>query len=256
MKGKIFQNISEIKNDLRKNSPAVLYKYRDWACLNHRKILKENEIWLAHPKTLNDDMDIRVPLKFNYEEIESPLFLEKLKKYAVQYNWYPQLNPESREFSVACENKVDEIKQNPIQYFKRSYRSVYNSDAYDCIGVLSLTKNPLSRTMWAHYANNSKGFCVGFDTVGIFAEIMPISFYQVDYVSEAMDWSFLNAENENLFEWFYIKHSDWSSEEEYRFITPDITNNERARKFKKSIIKEVLVGAYTMIITCMILSKN
>ncbi|SRR6266498_481015 len=243
MKEKIFENISEIKNDLRRNSPNILYKYRDWDCLNHRVILTKNEIWLAHPKTLNDDMDIRVPLRFNYEEINSPLFLPKLKKYAVQHNWYPQLNQESREFRVACENKLDQIKQNPIQYFKDSYRSVYKSDAYDCIGVLSLTKNPLSRTMWAHYANNSKGFCVGFGTIEIFEDIMPISFYRVDYVSEPMFWSFLNAENENLFEWFYIKHSDWSTEEEYRFITLDISNNKRVRKFRKSIIKEILVGA-------------
>src|SRR6266540_2066597 len=191
MKEKIFENISEIKNDLRRNSPNILYKYRDWDCLNHRVILTKNEIWLAHPKTLNDDMDIRVPLRFNYEEINSPLFLPKLKKYAVQHNWYPQLNQESREFRVACENKLDQIKQNPIQYFKDSYRSVY----------------------------------------------------KVDYVSEPMFWSFLNAENENLFEWFYIKHSDWSTEEEYRFITLDISNNKRVRKFRKSIIKEILVGA-------------
>jgi len=170
------------------------------------------------------------------------LFFEKLKDYALKENWYPNLDQNSSDFLTACGNRLDEIKRNPIQYFKRTSEYVYNSDVFDCIGVLSLTTNPLSRTMWAHYGNNSKGFCIGFDTINIFKDIMPINFGKVDYICEAMNWSFLNAERENLVKWLYKKHIDWSSEKEYRFITSDINENNRTRKFNASAIKEILVG--------------
>ena len=74
-----FANFVEIENSLRKNYPPLLYKYRDWSCEFHKKIITENEIWFAHPKTLNDDFDIRLPYKFNYEEIYTPQFFKKRK---------------------------------------------------------------------------------------------------------------------------------------------------------------------------------
>jgi hypothetical protein len=33
----------------------------------------------------------------------------------------------------------------------------------DNVGVLSLTTNPTNGVMWAHYADQSKGVCVGID---------------------------------------------------------------------------------------------
>ena len=61
----IFEDISEIEDSV-KNDVPILYKYRDWPCIWHQDILTKKEIWLSHPKSLNDDLDIRVPYKFNY----------------------------------------------------------------------------------------------------------------------------------------------------------------------------------------------
>ncbi len=239
-----FVSFSEIEDRLKTEFPPVLYKYRDWNCSDHRKMISNTEVWLAHPKSLNDDMDIRVPLKFNYDEIHSSLFFDKLKKYAEQHNWFENLIPGSNDFFIACENKLEEIKENPIEYFKQTYNLVYNSELYDSIGIFSLTQNPLSRTMWAHYGNNSKGFCVGFNTAELFKDIMPISFRKVEYVNEPMAWSFVNAEREKFSESFYLKHTDWLNESEYRFNTPDIEKNQRVRKFRPTTIKEIFVGAF------------
>ena len=76
----LFDNFDELEESIRNNAPRVIYKYRgDWNNDYHREIVTKQTIWFAGPKELNDEYDIRTPIRFDAREIEHPLFLEKLK---------------------------------------------------------------------------------------------------------------------------------------------------------------------------------
>ena len=46
-------------------SLKIVYKYRDWKNPFHKKILQENEIYLAAPKDFNDQFDCRISSNFS-----------------------------------------------------------------------------------------------------------------------------------------------------------------------------------------------
>jgi hypothetical protein len=43
----------------------VLYKYRNWTDENHKKMLKENELFFASPRSFNDPFDCKIPVNFS-----------------------------------------------------------------------------------------------------------------------------------------------------------------------------------------------
>lgn len=230
----------EIAADIRKNAPIILFKYRDWKVDTHKAILTENKIWFAHPKELNDPYDIRIPVRFNYDEVNHPLFLEKLRLISIQeLNW---LSPGSREIRILTENRLKLIKEYPEKYFEENYLVLRESKVYDGVGVFSLTKNELNETMWAHYGNNSKGFCIGFNTVELCRNIIT-SFGPVRYEDNPPVYSFIKEWNENEFDNSFFKHSKWSHEEEFRLITYGINNSEeRLKEIPEKTIEEIVLG--------------
>jgi len=87
-------------------------------------------------------------------------------------------------------------------------------------GILSLTTNWQNLPMWAHYANNAKGFVVIFeslkqaftgDKTGVLNEVQEVSYSDV---FEGM--TFKPSSQRNL---FFCKFNDWSYEREVRVIS-------------------------------------
>ena len=238
---KIYENVQEAETAIRRNMPPILYKYRDWSNLYHQQLLTEHTLWLAAPKELNDPHDIRVPLNFNPEEVDHPLFMEKLREQQKVIN--PLLNPSSREFYTLCENQLDIIKANPIKWFQSNYAAIRESSIYDCFGVLSLTNQPLQATMWAHYTGTSaRGFCIGWDTVELARTLSDCALYKVHYQQEPLIHSFLTISLEQEILKQCTKNLKWSYEEEYRFVTPCIEHpSDRIKNFPPSSVREIFL---------------
>ena len=87
--------------------------------------------------------------------------------------------------------------------------------------ILSLTENCFSPCMWAHYTYENNGVCIGYWKKDVIAEAQKIK-----YVDQAVstpndseygttDQSVLNNEVYNS---FFYKHSDWSYEKEWRIV--------------------------------------
>jgi hypothetical protein len=77
-----FENFEEVENNVIKEAPKIVYKYRaDWNNQYHRELITEKKLWFAPPRELNDPFDIRIQLKFSADEINNPIFFEKLKKH-------------------------------------------------------------------------------------------------------------------------------------------------------------------------------
>jgi hypothetical protein len=88
------------------------------------------------------------------------------------------------------------------------------------VGILSLTERYDSFPMWAHYANNARGFVVQIENLG-----EPFSgdttgslnvLKKVDYQKEFVGMTFDPTTQDDL---FFSKLEDWSYEKEWRVVT-------------------------------------
>lgn len=234
----IYKKFEQVEDSIRRNTPATLYKYRDWDNKFNRQTLTENTLWLAHPKDLNDPYDIRVPVTFDVSEIEHPAFYREFRKYGKVA--FAGRARNSQELEILLQNKLCRIKEDPATFFEANVHSMRNSNLFDGIGVLSLSAECMNPAMWAYYGSNSHGFCMGFDTIELLRDRL-WSFGPCKYSDEPIRLSLINPpdrKNE-----LFLKSTTWSQEREYRCIELSIkTSADRAIKFNKSILKEVLLG--------------
>lgn len=237
---KTYQDLGGIEGEVLVKSPPIICKYRDRSNQYHKEMLIGTAIWFAHPKTLNDPYDIRTPVRFDYSEIEHPLFFEKLKSIALIR--HPEISPNTRDFMVICENQMDIIRVNPVQYFEANALAVRAGSSYDSIGIISFSQNELDEAMWAHYGNNGQGFCIGFDTVKL-CKALQCGFGFVNYQAQPPLHSFIANDKDNQMDLMFLKHPKWSNEKEYRFFTARISSDKDREVFlAPDMIVEVVLG--------------
>lgn len=232
---RVYNSFDEIRAEVREATPEVVYKYRSWTDPYHKNMLLQRQVWLAHPNTLNDPHDLRSPITFDVQEIESAEFYQKLFDSAPQYN--PHLTTEE-EYHTACKQQLDLIRQDPNEHFQSTYANWLTGSHYDQYGLFSTSLNGLDNTMWAHYGDNHQGYCIGFNTLAL-AESMNCGFGFVEYSDNALPFSFINPHDDNE---LYVKATNWSYEQEFRFITLRIGERERAHNFDEGIISEIILG--------------
>ncbi len=104
--------------------------------------------------------------------------------------------------------------------------------------VFSVSDTCFSPQMWAYYAGNYNGICIGFYTENNFARLSPVIYRNTRYRycthllnSSEIDKVFY----ENLF----VKHKDWSSENEWRLIQK---SNQKYITFSDSEIACIIIG--------------
>lgn len=236
----IFNDFNDVADEVTRNVPSVTYKFRDWNLDIHKSVLEKSLIWLSHPNTLNDPYDIRLPVRFNFDEVNNPLFFEKLK--LVGREFYYWLSPDSRDFKVLIQKRFEEIKKNPKKYFEDNYRQLRDSNVYDVVGVFSLCKNFENETMWANYANNAEGFCIGYNTK-LLLQHLNLNFGHVIYNDIPPLHSLLKRPDLDSMDQLYQKHTKWSNEDEFRLITSNINQDkDRLKVIPEIILEEVILG--------------
>jgi len=150
-------------------------------------------------------------------------------------------------------------------------RKIYNDEIYRThYHILSLTRSPLNKLMWAHYAKDHKGYVVGIDVDQSFFTSrstcsVPAQFGSVIYTQSKPDSSLLTAtassgcrydfptyefENAELLQRLFLyKSIDWAYEEEVRIVKMlgniglhrgdnDPLNIERKEHFQITMEKE------------------
>jgi len=88
--------------------------------------------------------------------------------------------------------------------------------------------------MWSHYANNSKGFCVGFYKEKLLTSLPHGAAGEVIYTDNFPKLPPLKFDEESVILKSFVKSEKWKHEEEYRFtqIWPDSLPTELDRKVK------------------------
>lgn len=157
--------------------PPILYKYRDWEDEYHKRILTHNEIYFAPPSHFEDELDCRVPIRYDLlsdNEIYD-IYYKSSKKSHPNYT-RNQRRQYAREWCKKglLRNK-EHLKSTDDEFFKK-----FNNN----VGVLSLTAKSNNIDMWNNYSNCGKGFCIGFNTTLMLNELpnafgsgMEVSYY-------------------------------------------------------------------------------
>ena len=139
---------------------------------------------------------------------------------------------------------------NDFKYLKDMFSRTVNLIGTRC-GILCISHRSNSLPMWAHYANNAKGYLIEFndlekefcgDETGLLNKITPIK-----YRKNKTGVSFKAESYKSI---FFEKNIDWEYENESRVVTSlsscDVTDNENGKIYTRSISKDrisrVIIG--------------
>jgi len=125
------------------------------------------------------------------------------------------------------------------------------------VGVLSLTRDPTNVVMWAHYAENSSGVCIGIDSAhSFFVDYCPAeaeftrhaALFQIASVSYEIRRPNFSADSPSRYvrKAFFTKYQKWAYEEEVRLLRPIgeslTTTPVPLIELPLDTIREVIVG--------------
>ena len=90
--------------------------------------------------------------------------------------------------------------------------------------------------MWAHYADNYRGYCLEFRTAGVFSEAREVQYVE-NYELDMNDPSAASAE------WMFRKTPLWSYEEEARITGPAAPAGNRLHfVFPPELLTRLILG--------------
>jgi Protein of unknown function (DUF2971) len=219
-----------------------LYKYRSWSISTHKLWLLENEIFFGSPKNLNDPYDCKI-----YPDVGTI-------KSQEDKNLYGQilLKDSPKEWDRnKLENIIDKIKLS-VQNDPNVLQSVLNENTEKRmdlhLGICSLSEDCYNTTMWAHYAENNSGICIGYNSYELLKAKYnhPKALIKVTYAIDYPRISLLSSPWETMQKIVGTKLKNWEYEKEHRlfsiFIKEDTTDDERKMHLPKGVINEIIMG--------------
>ena len=218
--------------------PLIVYKYRTWHDLFHKRFLTDREIFLASPSTFEDELDCHNPTRFDLLS----------KKQIYDYFLWSSKN-DNPNFSRQQHRRFsrDWAKSSDINYPEKVKKFMNDSveQYYQHEGILSLTENWNNDQMWNKYADNEKGICIGYDTKIMFKFLGGGG--EVEYCDElpiVMPEPFMHYA-EAMRNRVYFKLKKWEFEEEYRtkkFYPNIATIKDRQIQLPQNAFKKIILG--------------
>lgn len=233
MRPKLFIRFDDIEKEVSEKTPPVVYKYRDWSDPYHQAILKEGNVWFAHPFDLNDEEDIRPDIIFDETELYEPGYFAKMVATAGMAT--------AEENHAKASEQLALLKSNPSILTENAKNWNSERSNFDQIGVFSNATVPLSEHLWNEYSNKHSGFSIGFNTLELCRQ-MHCGFGFMHYSDDPILYRFLDN-SDNDADIFYYKKTKWKPEEEFRFITVGVGKYvERVQVCTIDAIAEVTIG--------------
>lgn len=224
--------------------PEKVYKYRDWSNGFHKNILLHNELYLPSPKEFNDPFDCRIPVNFINQTLEER---DQYINY-LAINQYQNAENKGLDLGFYIK-KLEKALEEDIVSFQGELERFYFTQLDNNYGVLSLSTKWNGILLWSHYANQHKGFCIGFweeklRAFGFFVRTgiveYPEEFPNIKPTVEKTKEDRLNRIQMQT----TTKSKDWEYEKEYRFIKylQEPKPFERLLTVPNEVISEVVLG--------------
>jgi len=155
--------------------------------------------------------------------------LENLEKRRLKISLFSTVND---PFELLGVELSDKTVRKTVQY----ENSVLTKEK----GLLCFSSDKYNPVQWAHYSDNHKGLCLGFEIPNSYVE-------KVSYVANRLNKSILNAPEKQK-KLLTTKFNHWSYEQEYRMLLklinyPEESPNLRFKHFDELLtLKEVYIG--------------
>jgi hypothetical protein len=206
-------------------TPDVLYKFRSEIERDVRCLLLDRELYFASPADLNDPFDcypsVRRPPRDRWRELVD-----------FEVNEAPSGEEESRR-----------AKASARLYSSDAYLGSLREDIYQLLGnnlgVLSLSATKTNPLLWAFYANNFRGFVVGYH----FPDDGPIKDMCLGSVDYSRAMPTINPLGDHL--WSLIlatKSKEWLHEKEWRYLRTGDIGGHGHMQVPPDCIVEVCLG--------------
>jgi hypothetical protein len=152
----------------------------------------------------------------------------------------------------------DSVKNSVVgleKHFVKLLPAMLQTTANSLLGALSLSEVCDHELMWSHYAEEHKGFVVGFESSHSFFNQQKSSSDELRHLRkiEYRDRPpVINLMNTNATELFFVKSKKWDYESEWRMVLPLSDANKVVEKnpydihlfkFPAESIKKIIIGA-------------
>lgn len=197
-------------------SIKMLYKY---FTDKRTDVLENLEIRFTQPAALNDPFESRPLIQADKDKTE---IIDDIKKGLENlWNNAAEEDKTAENYQSLVIERERLIKTAHKKFNPHHLGSSLSFYVNQHLGILSLSRNPTNLLMWSHYANDHKGYVLGFNASHHF-------FYEktfdgsntsprnVIYTSQR---SVINKEDKDLYEKLFCeKPVDWAYEEEVRIF--------------------------------------
>ena len=206
--------------------PPILYKYRGDVARDIKCLLVERCLYLASPLKLNDPFDC-------FPTIAAPPTEEHERIIETEVANLPQGYPEA-EIRKRCRLLLTS------ETHRRRFVKEFHEKDLGQVGVLSLSVPRDEPLLWAHYARNGEGFCVGYrgcddgdlEAIGAFPVIYSTQRPTMNLFSDKEDWPRI----------FHSKSEHWSYEQEWRYVRTAEEGGPGLMTVPPNCIVEVCLG--------------
>lgn len=163
------------------------------------QILEKNTLWAASPNTFNDPFECKVALDLTASEEE-------------RRARYKKDNPSATEENFQSWNSgLDQAKWHVEQSTRSGILQTY--------GISCFTREWENELLWAHYAKDHTGFCIGFEESTLLQWDQLTGASDVEYRDDVYPFRFFH---DSLPEFakrtIFTKSSRWAYEQEYRLV--------------------------------------
>lgn len=221
------------------NIPQPLFKYRQWTepyaeKQYQRRILTDNELYLASAEQFNDPFDATLPFKYREDQLTPDNIFLKLWQSGREL--FPGLS--EPELMQKCYEQQQSGRFESGAYWKENYEK-FKEDNFKNFGILSLTSKKDNLLMWSHYANSHKGFCIGFDKYHLW-DLIGGTLGPVMYQTEFPTAGLFDENETALTTLIMTKSPEWEYEDEYRFSK--VFAAKQIFQFPSEAVLEIVLG--------------
>jgi hypothetical protein len=225
--------------------PKILYKYRTWDKIEHKRLLTHTELYYASPAELDELTECK--LENDYSSVTETTIWDFCLKSAMDEankgEIYPGniLNRANYLYSI---NKFHDLshRKNSEKEFKQHLN--------EKLSIFCSSETPINERLWNTFAGNKTGYCVGIDFTEIyknqdlFGTCGRVHYYDENDPPKLAPLSLSSDEGTlKMMKLMYSLPDRFSKEEEFRFTKMHIPN--KRVEIKPDWIKEVIIGSET-----------
>lgn len=212
--------------------PKILYKYKPFNQYSLQTILT-NSIYFPTPIELNDPLDsspsIKITDAWDANDILYHLRLRDIRTKIEDIFLTEDMHVDLKnEIDVLCTTHAfKSCLDEHIISEEEGYERLISESLVRHLkpGIFSMTEDAKNHLMWSHYADEHKGYCIGYDTTETDSDLIQVKYdneageVAMEDILELIDSNYDQTLGQALFKKVLgVKRKNWAYEKEWRYV--------------------------------------